>query len=387
MDTSKNNEKGKTVKAGGMLNEHAQITEVEQEYREWFDVKPKGGMTLTSERGEGTAALADVQSDDVLELVLDDDIYLFTRRDDLEQDFPTDISRGAAPEDLVISSLRFGPPSRGVIDWAVKLLNVFHVDIAEKTGLTICKKFEEKSVPVPGLYKIEPAESLKLTPAVFGNDHDTTKPVLVFIHGTASSTIGSFGGIWEKSNAGIRKALFEHYDNRIYALEHWTLSLSPIQNAIELATHLPQNATVHLVSHSRGGIVGELACRSMVNDANEPFLPIELEAYHQRASAIIDELDEGKDEARMAYEAQIERLKELNALLKHQNIKFEKFVRVACPARGTTLASGRLDRWLSIIFNLVSLIPVLLFSQMPPKLPMVLEAVPWINTRTGLVVS
>lgn len=344
MPKSDENGSAKTIKAGGMVAEPGQTNEVEQEFRDWFDVKPKGGITLSSGRGEGAAELPEVQSDDVLELVLEDDIHLFTRRDDLEQDFPSDLSRGPEPEDLVIRSLRFGPPSRGVFDWAVKLLDVFHIDIAEKSGLAICKKFEKKAVPNPGLYKIEPSESLELTPATFDDEHATTKPILVFIHGTASSTAGSFGGIWEKRNASIRKELFAHYNNRIYALEHWTLSMSPTQNAIDLINKLPDNSTVHLVSHSRGGIVGELACRSMVNDANEPFLPVELEAYHKRASAIVEGLDEGKAEAMAAYKAQIEQLKELNALLVRKKIKFLKFVRVACPARGTTLASGRLDR-------------------------------------------
>ena len=153
--------------------------------------------------------------------------------------------------------------------------------------------------------------------------------------------------------------LFKYYDNRIYALEHWTLSVSPIQNAIDLIKELPKNSTVHLVSHSRGGIVGELVCRSMVNDANEPFLPTELENYLDRASAIVEGLDEGKTEAMAGYKGQVAKLKELNILLKKKNIKFQKFIRVACPARGTTLASGRLDRWLSIILNVVGMIPAL----------------------------
>ena len=37
------------------------------------------------------------------------------------------------------------------------------------------------------------------------------------------------------------------------------------------------------------------------------------------------------------------------ALLDERRIRVRRFVRVACPARGTTLTSGRLDRWLSVI--------------------------------------
>ena len=360
MDTKKEADALKTIKAGGTKTDPGQIENDEREIRSLFGVESRGGIELSSGRGEGTVTLSGVQPDDVVELVLDDDIYLFSRRDDLEHDFSAELSRGADPGDLVFRSLRFGAPSRGGFDWAIKIINLFHVDIAEKAGLAICQKFEKKSVPEPGLKKVEPSDSLVLRPAEFGNDFDTTKPILVFIHGTASNTNGSFGGIWEKRNAGIRNALFDHYENRVYALEHHTLSVSPIKNAIELVKALPPKTTVHLVSHSRGGIVGELACRSMVNDGNDPFLPLELEAYYKRASAIAEDMDEGQAEAMAAYEAQIEKLKELNSLLKgEESVKFTKFVRVACPARGTTLASGRLDRWLSIIFNLVNLIPAI----------------------------
>ena len=40
-------------------------------------------------------------------------------------------------------------------------------------------------------------------------------------------------------------------------------------------------------------------------------------------------------------------------MMRSRNIRVERFVRVACPARGTTLASGRLDRWASVMANLL----------------------------------
>ena len=42
-------------------------------------------------------------------------------------------------------------------------------------------------------------------------------------------------------------------------------------------------------------------------------------------------------------------LHELLGELATREIRVTRFVRVACPARGTTLASGRLDRWLSML--------------------------------------
>ena len=40
---------------------------------------------------------------------------------------------------------------------------------------------------------------------------------------------------------------------------------------------------------------------------------------------------------------------ELLELLDEKALRIDRFVRVASPSRGTTLASGRLDRWLSVL--------------------------------------
>ena len=53
------------------------------------------------------------------------------------------------------------------------------------------------------------------------------------------------------------------------------------------------------------------------------------------------------------YAAQRAELAALNTVLKKKKIRVERFARVACPARGTTLASERMDRWLSIALDLV----------------------------------
>ncbi len=50
-------------------------------------------------------------------------------------------------------------------------------------------------------------------------------------------------------------------------------------------------------------------------------------------------------------------LEQLGHLLQQKELVIERFVRVGCPARGTTLASGRLDRYLSILLNVVQAIP------------------------------
>ena len=124
-------------------------------------------------------------------------------------------------------------------------------------------------------------------------------PMLIFLHGTASSFMGSFGDLWclnkdEREDAAAArwgtariaawrahvKALF---GERVYALEHHTLSASPMRNALDLLERLPVDASVHLVSHSRGGLVGELMARALPDPAerrgSEPFTEPERQRF------------------------------------------------------------------------------------------------------------
>src|SRR5262249_21832773 len=154
------------------------------------------------------------------------------------------------------------------------------------------------------------------------------------IHGTGSSTNGSFGGLGQVGAAAADAwrstavdTLQRAYRDRMVALEHKTLSVSPIDNAIDLVEALPEGATLDVVSHSRGGQIGELLCRAQRLDGKAPFEG-EIEGLKRWI--------EGK-EAR--YGAELAKLAKLNELLKAKRLKVERFVRVACPAAGTTLAS------------------------------------------------
>lgn len=121
----------------------------------------------------------------------------------------------------------------------------------------------------PGLYRWQqgmgqPADLIKVA-ATDVAQVAKEGPLLVFIHGTGSSTLGSFGDL-QKISANDWDALEAKFGGRIYGFEHLTLSESPIQNAIELATQLPKGAQVNLVTHSRGGIVGDLLCLDSFSD-------------------------------------------------------------------------------------------------------------------------
>ena len=157
---------------------------------------------------------------------------------------------------------------------------------------------------------------------------DDGGPMLVLVHGTFSDTVGTFAKLWTLHNATVRQ-LFSSYGERVYGLDHPTLGASPIANALTLVRAMPPGARIHLVTHSRGGLVAEVLVRAC---SGAPL-----------ASAVLEQF---------SGEAYAEHRADLRALVKEaqaKGLRIERVVRVGCPARGTLLASKRLDAYLSIL--------------------------------------
>ena len=273
----------------------------------------------------------DARADDVIEIELEGGLKLWATVEQFEKDFGRKV-RGEEGVLTVPAELSLGGPSRGWGSWVLKGLRLFNVDLAGMAASKIAEKLEERIAP--GLYRCLPGDTFALGPLAKARI-PKGGPILLFIHGTASSTEGSFGGLWGESNRQIRRAIFQQYNDHVYAFEHRTLSKSPLENAVEILQNVSAGANLHLVTHSRGGLVGELLCRGTV---------------------AIDDQDRKLFEAE-EHKANSKALEELNKLLKEKKPHIERFIRVACPAKGTSLASERLDRWLSIIVNLVGQIP------------------------------
>lgn len=181
-------------------------------------------------------------------------------------------------------------------------------------------------------------------------------PLLVFIHGTGSNGAGSFGDLQETSEEDWR-ALRATYGERIYTFEHYTFSESPIDNALALARILPARSRIHLVTHSRGGLVGDLLClRQMDDDLIDGFRP----GYAPFTADDPGRRESLEREGECAYAEQRERLRELRTLLgREHGFRIERYVRVAAPARGTLLVSGNLDAFLSALLTLLGTVPYL----------------------------
>ncbi|HOL36275.1 MAG TPA: CHAT domain-containing protein [Rubrivivax sp.] len=182
-------------------------------------------------------------------------------------------------------------------------------------------------------------------------------PLLVFVHGTGSSTLGSFGEL-RSGERDLWGTLEQRYTGGIYAFEHRTLSESPIDNAIELVRALPPGARVSLVSHSRGGLVADLVCLGDFDALVDAYTY----RYAGTGDAQAEEAARVKAELDGAHAEQRQRLRELAALLRERSLCVERYVRTASPANGTRLASANFDLFLSALLNLIGAVPFLYAS-------------------------
>ncbi|HEX7150201.1 MAG TPA: CHAT domain-containing protein [Thermoanaerobaculia bacterium] len=298
---------------------------------------------------------------DVIELQFDAGVVQYMRVEDLvAESVKTRAARDGDVVEVPVEFHRGSTTDRGLFDWAARRVRVFRVSdgltgvvtgaLADAAAQKVINRFDNQQSPAPALYRVN-AEGELLETVTASEQLDVARPWLLFIHGTVSSTEGSFGGLFgEKDLAGSGailpkraltqewKQLYQFYGGRLLALQHKTLSVSPVDNAVEVAALLPQGAKLHLVTHSRGGLVGELLSLGTVD------------AKRFRVYETAYGVERGKQ------------LRGLVETLQRKNFTVEKFVRVACPARGTILASDRLDLYLSILLNLFGAIPALRVS-------------------------
>lgn len=303
-------------------------------------------------RGSGTALpTIDLPDEAVIELELGDGSRILVAAEDIERYLGQASARSAGGEkasrtlhvhqSLHLTGTRLpSTTSRdGLGAWILKGLRIFTQGPAAATALAAAGTFQDARLEHrSGLFRCATdrwgLSKVDKMPA-------SSKPTLLFLHGTASSSEGSFGGLWE--NSTYRSKLVDIYGSSIFAFEHRSLTESPIKNVLDLIRTLPEGASLHLVSHSRGGMVGELLARANRVD-EKPFTLEEIDRFRQHSGR----------SGREGYEEDAKRLEQLNQEMASRAIRVERFVRVACPARGTTLTSGKLDRWASVMLNIFS---------------------------------
>ena len=348
-----------TLKVLGVRDSNPEPSELGRGLPEGSLVLKDAVLTNTARAGGTVLQLDDLQPDDVVEVELQDGFRLWSRVEDVRRDFAPRQERASATDTIDLpSTLTIGPASRGAGGWAVKALKVLGLDLEGEITDFVTTQFEGRLQPGPGLYRCSEnnLERLQQLQPLQGRG-----PTLVLLHGTASSTQGSFDGLWAPATGTQVGDLFRQYGGRVLAYQHRTLTQSPIENALDLARKLTEflgrNAELHLVSHSRGGLVGELLARGMRQGA-APFTMDDLALFEDGARA-----------------ADREALEALSGVLEEARFRITRFVRVACPARGTTLADRRLDRYFTVLVNLAALIPALKASPIYDALTSLLAGV------------
>jgi len=267
---------------------------------------------------------------DVLEFVFDDNTTWVGSSDIIHDIFPeaANQKRAVGESFEMPMYLKTDEANRSLLgDIALKALNVFAKKAVSQKVIEIAGRLEKKGLEnMSGLYAIN--ADFKLSKATVKN---ADKPYLLFLHGTNSSTAGSFGEI---RGSELWKNMQAVYGQNIIGLQHETMTKSPIQNVINLFKALPEVCTLHVISHSRGGLVGDVLARFC--NGNTGFTNAEL-AYLTKTERTTDITD----------------IKTLQQLAAGKKIAVDKFIRVACPAYGTTVLSKRLDHFLNISLNLL----------------------------------
>ena len=228
-----------------------------------------------------------------------------------------------------------GGDDRGLKEIGIKLISLFKSNdkladiVAENIGID----FDNRIMPEPGLFKL----GKDLQGQAFQPTNRQDQHFLLLIHGTASSTEGSFGELRTENSGKTWNTIKTQYHDIVLALEHRTVSVSPIQNAIDALNALPAHCSLDIVSHSRGGIVADILARCDKRNDQPGFTQQELAKMNK------------EDKHSQAL------MEEINALIKVKAITVNKVVRVACPAQGTTLLSERLDHFLNGLLRAIGL--------------------------------
>jgi hypothetical protein len=306
--------------------------------------RAKDSITVTAQRaaGESEVRTTAIPGEDVvlIEVAGGPELWLHpdTARELLQSQQDPLLARGGAPlaqgEVRVSARLQWRLEEGALVPGATRgflgdvLVRAFHVltgfaedKATDFAASKVVQAFDSKVDP--GVYQLDRRLPESFKGKTQSRIASGEAPSLVLIHGTFSETTGTFGKLW-KEHPQLVDVLFDRFQNRVYALDHPTLGASPIANAITLAEAAPEGARLHLLTHSRGGLVAEVLARV----CSEPVASVELFANDGSSAQELTKLVE---------------------LVARKRISVDRVVRVACPARGTLLASKRLDAYVSVL--------------------------------------
>lgn len=275
--------------------------------------------------------------DNVAEFVFEDETVWICDNSNLHNLYPevASPSRSLDESFSIPGSLTLTSDERGIGSVALKLIRVYKKGSNEGI-INLAKTFENAQFGSQheGLYRIN--SSFELETVNFVTDIDHNRPVLLFIHGTASSITGAYSDL---SKTSVWQFIQNEYKNNIIGYQHRTLTESPLKNAVDLLEQLPNNLEVHIISHSRGGLVGDIISK-----------------YSRDIAPTARGFSEDVHIARLEMEGRTEdvnNIRKLNTIYETKNILVNKFIRVASPSAGTSLASIKLENMFNILLNML----------------------------------
>ena len=275
-----------------------------------------------------------LKEDEVVELVFNDGVRWLCGADSLQDIYPgaLTLKRGGEAEFEIPMTLTDRGERGMTSDVFLKVFNVLSKKLIGSQIKKFAGELEKKQLLDDlGLLRLDSSFQFHKF-----NPEKTNKPYLLFIHGTSSSTIGSFGKL---SGSPVWNHIQQNYGSNVLAFQHETLTKSPLQNVHELVKQLPEKISLDIISHSRGGLVGDILSRF----ANEEYSN---KGFTDEEISLFEKSDRPED---------IRYIKLIRSEIKNKKININKFIRVACPACGTTLASGRVEYFFNMIFNLLGL--------------------------------
>ncbi len=179
--------------------------------------------------------------------------------------------RGLAPARTIKFSLELPtatpgqrPVRRGIVsDFVFGKVKAFVFKFAARIAVGKAVKYLERNVRrgLVDMSATDPAQwGLFNDPAPLPLPADRAARILLFVHGTFSSTIGGYGGLaatpWGEE---FMRAARANYD-AVIGFDHPTLSDDPLENASDLLARLQKIGWAHpprfdVIAHSRGGLV------------------------------------------------------------------------------------------------------------------------------------
>ncbi|GGG12142.1 hypothetical protein GCM10011344_11030 [Dokdonia pacifica] len=308
----------------------------------------KKHIELSTTRSDSKEIKVEFEENDLVAIQFADNTEWIGHPEDIQEIYDERIlnKRSTTDDDYIFETqISSQGETRGIIKQAVvKLFSVFsaNTSVAAITMEALGLKYDKKIQPKPGLYAID--NDFKRIPF---KENKENNHYLLLIHGTISSSIDAFSQL---NDSDAWQKITGKYQSNIMALDHYTLSESPLQNALDFLNACPDKCNLDIMSHSRGGLIADILAKCDYNNNENQevgFSKNEQDIFlkkKQKADA------EGSKEPQ-----EYDIIQKINKIALQKQITVNKIVRVAAPANGTTILSQRVDHFFNLLLNTISL--------------------------------